>query len=368
MLRPIFDSHLDLAWNALTWKRDITLPLSEINAREDGSTDSVARGRATTSLPEMRRGRIMMCLGTLMARVPHGNKPVLFGDTLDFPSRALAWSFAQGQLAYYRMLEQQGEIQFLRNAGDLGEHWRDVKAHSHSTENDSPIGLILAMEGADAIMSPDQVDQWWAEGLRCVSLVHYGVSAYAHGTGEEGPLTDSGRELLKEMERVGMILDVTHLSDTSFDETVEHYSGPLIASHQNCRALVPGQRQFSDSQIQCVIDRGGILGIAFDAWMLYPDWKRPTLTDPGTSYEVVSLADSANHIDHICQLAGNTNHVAIGSDLDGGFGNEQTPCDLRSIADIQKLNEILSERGYSDEDIDRIFHGNYLHFFMENLP
>jgi membrane dipeptidase len=160
-----------------------------------------------------------------------------------------------------------------------------------------------------------------------------------------------------------MILDVTHLCDQSMAQALDLFDGPVLASHHNCRALVPGDRQLTDEQIMRLIGRGAVIGAALDAWMLYPNWVRGK-----TSPQVVGLEAVADHIDRVCQLAGNANHTAIGSDLDGGFGTEQTPRDLDTIADLQKLDQILARRGYSDGDIDNIFHGNWLRFFAEALP
>ena len=159
----------------------------------------------------------------------------------------------------------------------------------------------------------------------------------------------------REMIRLGILLDVTHLSDTSFWEAVNIYDGPVLASHHNCRALVPGDRQLSDEQIRHVVARGGVIGTALDAWMLYPNWIR-RVTRP----DVVGLSAVADHIDHVCQLAGNSNHAAIGSDLDGGFGREESPYDLDTVADIQQLTIILAKRGYKSDDIAAIMHGNWL--------
>ena len=171
--------------------------------------------------------------------------------------------------------------------------------------------------------------------------------------------------MLQQFSRLGMILDVTHLCDESFFEAMEAFAGPILASHQNCRSLVPGDRQFSDEQIRLVIERGGILGAAADAWMLDKNWRRSdALLEPIT----VCLEDIADHIDHVCQLAGNCLHAAIGSDLDGGFGTEQTPRDLASIADLQGISEILRRRGYRESDVDAVFHGNWLRFFRQHLP
>jgi membrane dipeptidase len=218
------------------------------------------------------------------------------------------------------------------------------------------------MEGADPILEPSQVEEWWELGLRAIGPAHYGRSHYAHGTGVDGPLSEKGVALLKEMSRLGMILDVTHLSDQSFFQAIELFDGPVLASHHNCRALVPGDRQLSDEQIRMLIERDAIIGSALDAWMLYPNWKRGETTP-----DVVGLDAVADHIDHICQLAGNTKHCAIGSDLDGGFGTEQTPRDLDTVADLQKLDPILASRGFSNTDIDAIFHANALRFFSRAL-
>jgi membrane dipeptidase len=137
----------------------------------------------------------------------------------------------------------------------------------------------------------------------------------------------------------------------------------VFISHGNCRALVPHDRQISDEQIRQVIARGGVIGAVLDAWMLAPDYHRDDPNRPQTT-----LANVADHIDYVCQLAGNARHSAIGSDLDGGFGTEQSPTDLDTIADLQKLEGILAGRGYSDGDIDCIFHENWLRFFREALP
>ena len=97
-----------------------------------------------------------------------------------------------------------------------------------------------------------------------------------------------------------------------------------------------------------------------DAWMLYPGWIKGE-----TQPEVVSLEAVVDHIDHICQLAGNSRHAAIGTDLDGGYGNEQCPHDLDTIADLQKIPELLRARGYADEDVMAIMHGNWVRCFRE---
>jgi membrane dipeptidase len=358
----IIDSHLDLAWNALSWERDLTLPLGEIRAAESGMIDKPGRGVGVVCLPEMRRGGMAVCFGTLLVRAkPERPREGRRRPELDYATQEMACAVARGQLAYYRLLEERGEIAILRNRDELEKHWAQWPDAAPGAK--LPVGVILAMEGADPIVSPQQVRQWHELGLRCVGLAHYGQGHYAHGTGGDGPLTPRGRELLREMARVGMILDLTHCADTGWFEAIELYDGPVLASHNNCRALVPGDRQFSDEQIRRLVGRGGVIGVALDAWMLLPGWKRGQ-----TPREAVTLGHVADQIDRICQIAGNADHVGIGSDLDGGFGTEQTPLEIESIADLQKLEPLLAARGYGQHDIDGIFHGNWQRFLTQHLP
>jgi membrane dipeptidase len=278
---------------------------------------------------------------------------------LDYASQEIAFGHARGQLAYYRLLERKGHMRFITTSYELRAHFQ---AWSKSPETE-PLGVILSMEGADGIVDPGQTAEWWKEGLRVVGPVHYGISQYAHGTSTNGPLSQKGVQLLKEFERTGMILDVTHLSDQSLEHALDVYSGPVLASHHNCRAIIPGDRQLSDSQIRALIGREAVIGTAFDAWMLHEGWKRGE-----TPRSVVSIQAAADHIDHICQLAGSAAHCALGTDLDGGFGTEQTPEGLDRYSDLHKLEQILESRGYSSADIDGIFYLNWQQYFERWLP
>ena len=361
MPRPILDSHLDLAWSALSFNRDLTLEVDQIRAAEAHMTDHKSRGHNTLSLPELRKAGISTCVATLLARGGPDQKPqTAYSRTdLDHATPSHAYAAAHAQLAYYRLLESQGHLRFIRTREDLAAHWSAARNDPART----PLGIILSMEGTDPIVTPDQADEWFAAGLRAAGIAHYGRSQHAYGTAVSGPLSAAGIELLRKFEDLGIILDVTHLCDHSMEQALDLYDGPILASHHNCRALVPGDRQLTDEQIKTLISRGAVIGTALDAWMLYPDWIRGQ-----TKPEVVGLEAVADHIDHICQLAGNTDHAAIGSDLDGGFGFEQTPRDLRTISDLQKLDGTLKARGYSDTDIDKVFHGNWLRFFSSALP
>jgi len=345
----LFDAHLDLAWNALGWKRDLTRSVAELRASEAEMTEK-GRGCNTVAFPEMRKGEVGISIVTMIARVSRPGSPMS-----GYPCQEIAYAAAQGQLAYYRVLEWQGKVRMIKDRAGLDA---SVAEWENRRNAEPPFGFILSMEGADPIVSPDQLPQWWADGLRIVGMSHYGVSAYAHGTATSGALTPMGRPLLKAMDEIGMILDTTHLADESFWEALEAFRGPVLASHQCCRALVPGDRQFTDEQIQALIQRGAVIGAACDAWMLYPGWIKGQ-----TKPEVVTMEAIVDNIDRVCQLAGNARHSGIGTDLDGGYGTEQTPCDLNTIDDLQSIPALLAKRGYKDDDIRAIMWGNWIEFF-----
>jgi membrane dipeptidase len=351
----IIDAHLDLAMNAIEWNRDLTRPIDEIRAREAGLTDKPDRTRATVSFAEMRRGGVGLCVATQIARYVAPGSPLS-----GWHSPEQAWAMTQAQLAWYRAMEERGELVQIRDRAGLDRHaamWTEPESGAPAAGSSRAIGYILSLEGADSILTPAHLERAYAGGLRAIGPAHYGPGRYAQGTNASGGLGPAGRELLREMQRLGIILDVTHLCDDSLREALDHFNGTIWASHSNCRALVPHNRQFSDEQIRELIQRDAIIGAAFDAWMLAPGWVRGETTPEGAG---VTLETVANHIDHICQIAGNSRHSAIGSDLDGAFGREQCPADVHTIADLSKLPAILRARGYTDTDIQGIAHGNFL--------
>jgi membrane dipeptidase len=353
----LIDGHLDLSMNALEWNRDLTWPLAEVRRREQGKSDKVDRGRGVCTLPEMRRGQIGLCIATQIGRYVAPDNPLP-----GWHAPEIAWAMTQGQLAWYRAMEARGEMVQIANRSALERHlalWQGNPAAN------APIGYILSLEGADSIVELGYLERAYASGLRAIGPAHYGPGRYSPGTGASGGLTAAGRDLVGEMRRLGVVLDVTHLTDEAFWEALSLYDGPVWASHNNCRSLVPHQRQFSDEQLKELIRRDAVIGAAFDAWMMVPGWVRGKTTPAETGVNIETIVD---HIDHICQLAGTARHCAIGSDLDGGYGTEQTPLDLESIADLSRLTEILARRGYSESDVAGIMHGNWIRKFREALP
>jgi membrane dipeptidase len=351
----IFDAHLDLAWNAIDWNRDLTLTCEQIRKIEtDAGMIEKGRGCNTVSFPDLRRGKIVIFIATLLPRMLRiGAMPSI----QRFTTMEAAYGHSYGQLAYYRAMCAAGQLRWIKDWPALDAHVKEWQGDEDSPK--LPLGFILSMEGADSILHPEQVQEWFDAGLRIVGPAHYGVSPYAHGTSTEGGLFPLGPALLKEMQRVGMILDITHLSDQCFDEALDIYGGPVLASHHNNRTLAPNQRQLTDEQTRRLIARGGVIGHALDTWMMIPNWVR------GETKTFVPLERVVDHIDRVCQLAGNARHAAIGTDLDGGFGREQSPGDLDTIADLQNIPDMLRKRGYKEADIVGIMHGNWLRFFKD---
>ncbi|WP_318308755.1 dipeptidase [Flagellimonas crocea] len=349
----IFDAHLDLSMNAMEWNRDLTLPVAEIREREQGMTDKPDRGKNTVSLPAMRKGNIGLCMATQIARF------VKKGSSLPgWHSQHQAWAQTQGQLAWYKTMEAAGEMVQIRDIEGLESHLKLWKSDAPK----KPIGYILSLEGADSIVDLSYLEKSYESGLRAIGPAHYGPGIYAHGTDSVGGIGQKGKDLLKKVEELNIILDATHLCDKSFWETMDVYNGPVWASHNNCRELVDHNRQFSDEQIKELISRDAVIGVALDAWMMVPNWVRGKSTPKEMN---VTLEIAVDNIDHICQLAGNTDHVGIGTDLDGAFGKEQSPYDLDTIADLQKIPDLLTKRGYTSLDIEKIMNQNFINFLKK---
>src|SRR5664279_3935792 len=214
----ITDAHLDLSMNAMEWNRDLTRPLSEINERERGLTDKPDRGNATVSLPELRKANIGLVVATQIARYVSPSNPLP-----GWHSPEQAWAQTQGQLAWYRAMEESGEMIQIINLTSLQKHvalWND-----DNDKQQKPIGYILSLEGADSLIKIDYVERAWNYGLRALGPAHYGEGRYANGTDSCGLMHANGIALLKEMERLNIILDATHLCDDAFWQALDNFHG-----------------------------------------------------------------------------------------------------------------------------------------------
>ena len=369
----IADGHLDMAYNALFYRRDLTLPVRTLRQREDppatatgGHKDSMrtsgaladphANGTCTVSLPQMRAGSVGLMLATVMVRVQvsRGHNHNAARSQLQARARGI------GHLAYYQALQRLGEITLLTEPGALHNCVRSWQSPSP----DTPVGMILSMESADPSLGPEDVPFWREAGLRSVSLTHFGANTYGHGTGTAGGLYPAGMRLLEALGDTGIAIDLSHAADQTFWDILDHWKGPVHASHCNCRALQRGQRHLSDDMIRAIVERGGVIGVVFAEPMLNPevDFDRwPQVRPPARR----PMRAALEHVRHIAEVAGSFDHVAIGSDLDGGFGREQSPVDLDTIADLQLFLEDAAGSGLSPTEVQHLAHRNLVRFFSE---
>ena len=355
----IIDAHLDLATNAITLNRDLTKPVLALREKEKRLNwkDTQDRGNGTVALPELRKANVGLVVATIISRYSDSGNAL---PTLNLPgwhSAEQAYAFGQAQRAWYDVMEESGEMAQITTWPQLQNHLA-LWANTSIANAKKPVGYILSLEGADSVVNLGYLEKYYEQGVRAIGPAHFGPGRYAAGTHSDGSgLTAIGKELLREMDRLKIILDTTHLTDTGFFEAMDIFNGVVWASHQNCRTLVPGERQFSDEQLRLIIERDGVMGGALDTWMLYPEFEMGKGNPRDLGINLEKLVD---HFDHICQLAGNSLHIGFGTDLDGLFGTEQTPYDMDTIADIVKFKSILTSRGYTEENIDNIFFGNWL--------
>lgn len=351
----IFDAHLDLALNGVDWNRDLRQCVDDIRAQETalGMTEP-GRRTNTLSFPELREGRLAICLTTMLARM---EQPI--NHSFGWSSPQACYAMAHAHLAYYRAMERAGYLKMICTRSQLQTHWEQAT----SSPEPLPLGFILTMEGADPILTPDTIEEFHDAGLRALGLTHYGTNRYGGGTRSEVGLSLDAIELLKRCEQLGITIDVTHLSDVAFWQVLKHFSGRIHASHQNARAICDWQRQFSDDQIRAVIDRDGVLGVSMDVIMLQNGFVR------GITPPTATIERAVDQMEHVRELAkGSLRHVGLGTDLDGGYGCEQTPVGLDRYRDLQSIVRIMEQRGFSQTEIAEVFHGNWLRFFSDALP
>lgn len=346
----IVDAHEDIGYNAVALGRDVRRSALETRRLEQGTDISEGNGTCMVGLPQWLEGRVAVVFGTVYAAPARRSKPS--GPDV-YTNAGEAHALGAQQLDIYRRLADDEE------RIDLVERRDDLEQVLQSWEGDSPkVGVVLLMEGADPIREPAEAEWWFERGLRLIGLSWMAGTRYAGGDAAPGPLTDLGRDLLDVMADLGMGLDVSHSSEASFFEAVGRFEGPVVASHANPRALVPGARQLSDEMIRLLAERDGVVGIVPFNGFLRPDWQTtlPTLDD------VVAA------IDHVCQVVGDAAHVGLGSDFDGGFGAEDTPSAFDTVADLQRIAPALSEAGYQPEHVEAVMSGNWLRVLGELLP
>lgn|SRR5574341_4235 len=360
----IVDGHADIAWNALAFGRDYTQITRSIRERERGTDIPSRNGNTLLGRDAWLEGQVAVIFATLYES-PMQHRLGEW-DVLAYRTPQEAYRIAGLQLDLYHRLSDEGKLfRVIGTQKDLADVLATWDPTDEATEEDERrIGLIPLMEGADPIIEPPQVEEWRERGVRIVGPAWKGTR-YAGGTGEPGPLTRLGFELLDIMGGLEMILDLSHMAEQAFFQAVESYDGVMIASHSNPRRFFPDRikdRGLSDDMLAALAERGGVIGVVPYNRFLNPD------AQPGDPKDSVHLTTVVEAIDYICQITGSADHVAMGTDFDGGFGLELAPAEIDTIADLQKLIPLLEGRGYSPSQIEGFMGGNWLRILRRSLP
>jgi len=362
MTEPILiDSHEDLAWNMLTFGRDYTLPAEETRRREVGSLASQVNGDTLLGWPDYQRGKVAVIFSTLFA-APLRRK-LGDWDQQSYADADEAHMYYSSQLDAYQRLVEEHPAMFrkIEQRSDLVtvlEHWQRSDTQEH------PVGLVVLMEGAEGVRQPAELEDWYQRGVRIIGPAWAGTR-FCGGTREPGGMTKEGYALLDGMADFNLTLDLSHMDELAALQALDHYPGPIIASHANALALLKttgSNRHLSDKVILGLLNRGGAIGVVLANHFLRPDWQE------AGGRASVGLDYVAAQVDYICQLAGNALHVGIGTDFDGGFGLQSVPAEIDTIADVRKIIPILSQKGYTEADIIAILGGNWLAYLNKALP
>jgi len=349
---PIFDAHLDLAYLAET-------------GRDLHTTPDQCRGRyqpAVVTLPAMAEAGITHCLGTIFTEGVNADDPDAETGAFAYPfgDADAAWRAGQRQLKLYQAWQSAGLTNPMPRRGQPAE----------TPNPDAPLRLGVLIECADPITSPDELEQWADAGVVAIGMAWWHQGRYASGNGVEpgsdaDGLTDLGRALVPEMDRLGLVHDLSHLSQRSVEQLFDATDAPVIASHSNCRALLDSkpvqdqQRHLADETIKEIARRGGVVGLNLVSNFLDPDVQRyPDGTRGRAPYESLF-----RHIDHVCELTGSTRHVALGTDADGGFSADGLLDGINALTDLHRLADTLAEKGWSDEDVRAFLFNNWTRYW-----
>ncbi len=317
-------------------------------------------GACMLGLPEWLEGGVCLVFATIAAIPAAAARPSETG----YRDAAEAHQQAIAQLEIYRSWvashPQLALVTHRRHLDDVLASWSGP-ARPPGEPDARTVGLVLLIENADVIRTPSEVGFWFEQGVRLVGPAWH-TNRYTGGTNDPGPLTDLGRELLNEMGRLGMILDLSHMADEACLEALDRYEGPIVASHANSRRRVPIPRLLGDEVVKGLAARDGIVGVMPLNWALDPTWRQHRRK------ETVPLDRVVDAIDAVCQITGDVRHAGLGTDFDGGQGAETAPAEIDTIADLPKLAAALTHRGYDGDAVEAIMGGNWLRLMRRHLP
>jgi membrane dipeptidase len=355
-LSIIIDAHEDIAWGMLCFGRDYLNSAYDIRRHEANGPVEAINGVAMLGLPEWLRGGVAV-IGATLFTPPERRRTSPIEQHYSDADEAHALALRQIEI-YERMAQQSEQIKLVRTRADLEAvltTWEgfDPSLPEDPKRDERQIGLVYLIEGGDSIREPAEVEWWYERGVRLIGPA-WSSSQYCGGTDEPGPLTAAGVDLLKHMRPFNVVLDLSHMDERAFHQALDQYDGPIIASHSNPRVMTNNtNRHLSDEMIKALIQHEGVIGTLIFNKFLLKGWETGYPKDAATVETVVTA------IDHVCQIAGDARHAAIGTDFDGGFGMKSTPAGFDTVADLQIIAPELERRGYSPADVEFVMGGNW---------
>jgi membrane dipeptidase len=341
----VVDSHLDIAWNA-SLGRDFLEPSA---SWRESVNDGARFGERLISLPDLLASKHRLIIGTIFV-LP--NRAASMWEGVNYSTPEEAHEQGMWQLHFYTELAKTNpNVTLIRSRPELVNYLEEIN------DGAQKLGIIISMEGADPITQPSELKRWFDEGLRLIGP-SWKATRYGGGTGEPGPLTSEGWQLLAEMQKLGVILDVSHMAEETFYNALDAYKSTIIASHSNCRHFVNTDRQLSDDMIRRLVEREAVIGV-----VLYDNFLVPK-----SEGRKATLEDVVRQMSRIAELAGSTDNIAIGTDWDGGFGGESIPAPLTGVSDMFLLGEALLKHNFSEADVRKILYGNWTRILLKALP
>lgn len=338
---PWFDAHLDLAYLAENG-RDMTRRVEDLPAPFPP---------AAITLPTLQEAGVHAMLGTIfIQRRVKGKGP---RDDADGP-----WCFSSPDEAHIASIRQLSIYLEWHQAGLIDLFGAAPRPASTPPASQDPLRILLLLEGAAGIRSVRDLDTFHASGVRVVALTWVDGTRWAGGDQSGGGLTPPGRELVARIDALNMIHDVSHLAEQAFWELFDLAARPKVASHSNCRDLLPGkqhpERHLSDRQIRALADARGIIGINLFSKFLVTSGR-------------ATVDDAVRHIQHMAQLVGRADFIGLGSDMDGGFGADDLPDGLDHPRHLPRLLDALNAAGFSDAAIRGFAYDNWATFLQHHL-
>lgn len=347
----VWDCHNDLVYRVLYEKLDIgdRLPVGHVD------------------IPRLKEGHVDV------------QTVALFVQNFLYPDKCARQTFQLIEAMTAAIEKNADSVELARSGADVERIVKEGK-----------IAMPLAIEGGHAIEDDlELLRKFHSLGVSSMTITHNISHGWADSSGDKpkwGGLNDLGRKVIREMNRIGMVIDISHVSDETFFDVMETTENPVIASHSGCRALNPHHRNMSDEMLKALGKNGGVIGIVFVLPFLTPEYNKtmgdlqaisqpwfrltPQVEDldvriaiehlrAGQDWPMENLPtieDVLDHIDHAVKIAG-VDHVGLGADM---YPRTPSPVGIRGVQDYPHITRGLKKRGYSDEDVRKILGSNFL--------